>query len=241
MMDWVAKLADDTWGPDMVVYGQSEKARDINFDIGNGADDLLTISSYVAQATGQKKLMFYGTGSGALRCGVFAQRYPDRVARLALDAMVWTGAGSAMLADWKKSVDEWLAGNRRPVDLALLESMVTRDNPNLSEPAVIKALVEQVLALDKTLPTGAFLDMATKLPICDPEKISVPTVVMRGQFDGTATLQDVLNFYLKLPNPDKQFAMLPGMSHASIHEINREVAFAVVDNFFGMPAPIYKG
>ena len=147
---------------------------------------------------------------------------------------------SAVAAERQAFYDQIAPHNLAPL-WERLQSMVTRDNPNLSEPAVVKAFAEQVLALDKTLPTGAYLDMATKLPICDPEKITAPTVVMRGQFDGTATLQDVLNFYLRLPNPDKQFAMLPGMSHASIHELNREVAFAVVDNFFGMPAPIYKG
>ena len=41
----------------------------------------------------------YGISSGALKAAVFAQRQPERVARLALDAFVWTGEGSPTLAE----------------------------------------------------------------------------------------------------------------------------------------------
>jgi pimeloyl-ACP methyl ester carboxylesterase len=241
VMDYFARLGYDTWCPDMEGYGLSDKSRDINFDINNGVDDLLVISNYIAQATGQKKVMYYGLSSGALRCAVFAQRYPDRVARLALDAMVWTGEGSPTLEARKKRVEEWRGANRRPIDKAMIESIFTRDNPNTSEPAVVKAFAEQILALDTTMPTGTYLDMTTKLPVCDPEKITVPTIVMRGQFDGIASIEDVLAFYAKLPNADKQFAMMPGIAHSSLHEINKDIPFAIIDSFFGQPAPIYKG
>jgi pimeloyl-ACP methyl ester carboxylesterase len=241
MMDWFARLGYDTWCPDMEGYGRSDKSRNINFDISCGADDLLAVSDYITQVTGEKKLMFYGISSGALRCAVFAQRHPERVARLALDAMVWTGEGSPTLAQRRKRVEEWRGSNRRPIDLAMVQSIFSRDNPNTSDPAVIKAYAEQILALDSTIPTGTYLDMTTKLPVCDPEKITAPTIVMRGQFDGIATFQDVLNFFAKLPNPDKQFVVMPGIAHSSMHEINKDIPFAALDNFFGLPAPIYKG
>lgn len=241
MMDYFARLGYDTWCPDMEGYGLSDKSRNINFDISCGADDLVAVSDYITRTTGQTKLMFYGISSGALRCAVFAQRHPERVARLALDAMVWTGEGSATLANRKKHVEEWRGSNRRPIDLAMIQSIFSRDNPNTSDPVVIKAYAEQVLALDTTIPTGTYLDMTTKLPVCDPDKITVPTIVMRGQFDGIATMEDVLGFFAKLPNPDKQFAVMPGIAHSSMHEINKDIPFAVLDSFFGQPAPIYKG
>jgi pimeloyl-ACP methyl ester carboxylesterase len=222
-------------------YGLSDKSRNINFDVANGADDLLTISNYIAQATGQKKVMYYGLSSGALRCALFAQRYPDRVARLALDAMVWTGAGSPTLEARKKRIDEWRGSNRRPIDRAMIQSIFTRDNPNTSDPAVVKAFADQVLALDTSVPTGTYLDMTANLPVCDPEKITVPTIVMRGQFDGIASLEDVLAFYAKLPNADKQFAMMPGIAHSSLHELNKDIPLAIIDSFFSLPVPIYKG
>ncbi len=40
VMDWFAERGFDTWCVDMEGYGRSDKKRDINSDIANGADDL---------------------------------------------------------------------------------------------------------------------------------------------------------------------------------------------------------
>ena len=80
-------------------YGRSDKKRDINFDIANGADDLAAATDYIMKTRGMKQFLVYGISSGALRAALFAQRHPERVARLALDAFVWTGEGSPTLAE----------------------------------------------------------------------------------------------------------------------------------------------
>ena len=99
VMDWFAARGFDTWCMDLEGYGRSDKSRPINCDISNGADDLAAGSDYITKATGAKKLLVYGISSGALRAALFAQRHPERVARLALDAFVWTGEGSPTLAE----------------------------------------------------------------------------------------------------------------------------------------------
>jgi pimeloyl-ACP methyl ester carboxylesterase len=58
---------------------------------------------------------------------VFAQRHPERVARLALDAFVWTGEGSPTLAERKKKLPDFIAKNRRPIDNDPLRSMYLHD------------------------------------------------------------------------------------------------------------------
>ena len=70
-----------------------------------------------------------------------------------------------------------------------------------------------MLALDTSVPTGTYIDMSANLPVVDPDKIVVPTLIMRGQWDGIASFQDLANFFARLPNPDKQFAVMPGISH----------------------------
>ncbi|MGA8079525.1 MAG: alpha/beta hydrolase, partial [Xanthobacteraceae bacterium] len=57
-------------------------------------------------------------------------------------------------------------------------------------------------------------DMCAHLPVIDPEKITVPTLVMRGQWDDIASFDGLIKFFAKLPNPDKHFAVMPGISHA---------------------------
>lgn len=90
-MDFFAERGFDTWCMDMEGYGRSDKKRDINCDIANGVDDLAAATDYMIKERGTRQLLIYGISSGALRAALFAQRYPERVKRLALDAFVWTG------------------------------------------------------------------------------------------------------------------------------------------------------
>jgi pimeloyl-ACP methyl ester carboxylesterase len=51
VMDWFARRGFDTWSVDMEGYGRSDKHRDINCDIANGADDLAAASSYIMETS----------------------------------------------------------------------------------------------------------------------------------------------------------------------------------------------
>ena len=241
VMDWFARRGFDCWCVDMEGYGRSTKDRDNNAPIAQGADDCLAAATYIQRLRGQRPLLVYGISSGALRAGLFAQRHPQLVARLALDAMVWTGEGSPTLAERKKKLPEFKAKNRRPIDKAFIHSIFDRDHPGTAEEKVIDAFAEAVTALDSSVPTGTYVDMCSKLPVVDPEKITVPTLIMRGQWDGIASLEDLLAFFARLPNPDKHFAVMPGISHASFQQKNYALVYHILWTFFTQPAPIYRG
>jgi len=222
-------------------YGRSDKSRPINCDIANGADDLAAGTGYILKANGAKKLLVYGISSGALRAALFAQRHPERVARLALDAFVWTGEGSPTLAERRKKLPEFSAKNRRPIDKAFVHSIFTRDHPGTADEATIEAFAEQIVALDDSVPTGTYVDMCSKLPIVDPAKIPVPTLIMRGQWDGIAGVDDLIEFFKRLPNPDKQFTVMAGISHASFQQKNFLMVYHILHSFFTQPEPLYRG
>jgi pimeloyl-ACP methyl ester carboxylesterase len=240
-MDWFARQGYDTWCVDCEGYGRSDKSRPVNADVSCGADDLAAASGYIMQRNGGLKLLLYGASSGALRAGLFAQRHPERVQRLALDALVWTGEGSPTLAERKKRLAEYRASNRRPIDRAFVRSIFTRDHPGTSDLTVVDAFADAVLALDTSVPTGTYVDMSANLPVVDPEKISVPTLIMRGQWDGIASFQDLANFFARLPNPDKQFIVMPGIAHTSTRSKNWALVYHLLDAYFSQPAPVYVG
>jgi pimeloyl-ACP methyl ester carboxylesterase len=241
VMEWFAARGYDTWCVDMEGYGRSTKDRDNNASISQGADDCLAAATYIAKLRGPRPLLVYGISSGALRAALFAQRNPQLVGRLALDAMVWTGEGSPTLADRKKRLPEYQSRNRRPIDRAFVHSIFTRDHPGTADNAVVEAFADASLALDDSMPTGTYVDMCSKLPVVDPEKITVPTVVMRGQWDGIASLSDLLAFFQKLPSPDKQFVIMPGISHASFQQKNYKLVYHILLSFFSQPEPVYRG
>jgi pimeloyl-ACP methyl ester carboxylesterase len=240
-MDWFARRGFDCWCVDMEGYGRSTKDRDNNAPIAQGADDCLAAASYIQKLRGKRPLNVYGISSGALRAGLFAQRHGDMIDRLALDAMVWTGDGSPTLADRRKKLPQFHASNRRPIDKAFIRSIFERDHPGTADEAVIEAFADAVVALDTSVPTGTYVDMCTNLPVIEPAKIKVPTLVMRGQWDGIASFEDLAKFFAKLPNPDKQFAVMPGISHASFQQKNYLLVYHILWSFLTQPKPLYRG
>ena len=240
-MEWFAGQGFDTWTMDNEGYGRSDKKRPINCDISNGADDLDVATQYVLRTTGANKLLVYGISSGALKAALFTERHPERVSRLALDAFVWTGEGSPTLAERKKRLPEFQAKNRRPIDRAFVHSIFNRDHAGTADGATIEAFASAILALDDSVPTGTYVDMCSKLPLVDPAKINVPTLVLRGEFDGIAGIDDLLAFYRRLPHPDKQFSVMEGISHASFQQKNYLTVYHLLHGFFTQPEPVYRG
>jgi pimeloyl-ACP methyl ester carboxylesterase len=240
VMEWFAERGFDTWTMDNEGYGRSDKSRPINCDIPNGADDLEAGTTYIQKTTGAKKLLMYGISSGALKAALFAQRHPERVARLALDAFVWTGKGSPTLEQRRKRLPEFQTRNRRPIDRAFVHSIFERDHPGTADKATIEAFADAILKLDDSVPTGTYVDMCSKLPLVDPQKITVPTIVMRGEYDGIASFEDLIEFYGRLPNPDKQFTVMAGISHASFQQKNYLMVYHILHAFFTQPEPVYR-
>ena len=240
-MDWFAERGFDTWTMDNEGYGRSDKSRPINFDISNGADDLEAGSRFILEKSKHKKLHLYGISSGALKAALFAQRHGERVAKLALDAFVWTGEGAPTLVERRKRLPEFQARNRRPIDRAFVNSIFNRDHPGTADPATIDAFATELLKLDDSVPTGTYVDMCSKLPLVDPEKINVPTIVMRGQWDGIASFDDLIEFYKRLPHPNKQFSVMEGISHASFQQKNYMSVYHLLHSYFTLPEPVYRG
>jgi non-heme chloroperoxidase len=241
VMEWFAERGFDTWCMDNEGYGRSDKSRPISCDIANGADDLDAGSSYILERTAAKKLLVYGISSGALKAALFAQRHPGRVARLALDAFVWTGEGSPTLAERRKRLPEFQAKHRRPIDRAFVRSIFNRDHPGTADEATVEAFATAILELDDSVPTGTYVDMCSNLPLVDPEKISLPTLILRGEYDGIAGIEDLLKFYAKLPHPFKQFSVMEGISHASFQQKNYLMVYHILHAFFTQPEPVYRG
>jgi pimeloyl-ACP methyl ester carboxylesterase len=241
VMDWFAARGYDCWCVDMEGYGRSTKDRDNNAPIAQGADDCLAAASYIGKLRGQRPLLVYGISSGALRAALFAERHPDMVKRLALDAMVWTGAGSPTLAERRKKLPEFQSKNRRPIDRAFVHSIFERDHAGTADKEVVEAFADAILAVDDSVPTGTYVDMCARLPVIDPLKITVPTLIMRGQYDGIASIGDLIAFFEKLPNPDKQFAVMPGIAHASFQQKNYALVYHLLLSFFSQPEPVYRG
>lgn len=234
VMDVFSRFGYDCWVIDFEGYGKSSVTSG-NSDIKSGVADLEAATPLIAQETGQQKFHMLGESSGALRVTAFAAAHPERVDRIVLGAYTYTGKGSPTLAERAKQVDFYRTHNRRPRPKEMIESIFTRDKPGTSDPRVAAALVAAELPLGDSVPTGTYLDMTSKLPIIEASLVKCPTLLCRGQYDGIATADDVIDFYSKLPNPDRQMAILPGMAHSLTLGLNRQLYWHVAHSFLSMP------
>lgn len=241
VMDWFVARGYEAWCVDMEGYGRSDKSRDVTANIADGADDLEAATDYIMRAAGADQFLVYGISSGALRAAAFAERRPERVARLALDAFVWTGEGSPTLAERRKKLDQFKAMKRRPIDKDFVYSIFNRDHPGTAEDRVVDAFADAILSLDDSMPTGTYVDMCSRLPLTDPSKLTMPTIIMRGEYDGIASMDDLLKFFAALPHPAKQFTVMQGISHASFQQKNYMMVYHILLSFFEQPAAAYTG
>ena len=80
-----------------------------------------------------------------------------------------------------------------------MHSIFERDHPDCAEPRVVDAFADAILALDDSMPNGTYIDMCSKLPIVDPAQIDRADAVLRGQYDGIAAFDDLIEFFKRLP------------------------------------------
>ena len=234
VMDVFARYGYDVWTMDFEGYGHSSPSHG-NSNIADGVADLQAATPVIWKQTGQQNFFLYGESAGALRAGSFAMAEPARVKRLVLTALSYTGKGSRTLEKRAQNDAYYRTHNTRLRNRAMIESIFTRDQPGTSDPAVGVAMANEELKFGDHAPTGTYLDMTTKLPILHPEKLPMPVQVIHGQYDHSATLEDLTDFFLKLPSADRQFIIMAGAAHLPSMGRNRAQFWHVMHAFLDMP------
>jgi pimeloyl-ACP methyl ester carboxylesterase len=237
VMNEFARHGFDCWTMDHENYGKSGRTSG-NADIASGVEDLKAAAEVVTRETGRQKFHFLGESSGALRAGAFAMVAPERVDRLVLAAFTYKGEGSPTLAKRAEQLAYYRAHNMRKRDRDMIRSIATRDKPGTSDAAAVEALADAELQFGDQVPTGTYLDMTANLPVVKPEKVLSPVLLVRGEYDGIATVADLQEFFNLLPNGDRQFIILPGTAHSVVLATNRQLFWHVTRAFLSMPTPI---
>src|ERR1700687_4651030 len=237
VMNEFARYGFDCWTMDHENYGKSGRTSG-NSDIKSGVEDLKAAVEVVARETGRQKFHFLGESSGALRGGGHAMAAPERADRLVLAAFTYKGEGSPTLIKRAEQLAYYRSHNLRKRDRDMIRSIATRDKPGTSDPAIVEALADVELQFGDQVPTGTYLDMTSNLPVVKPEQVLSPVLLVRGEYDGIATVADLEAFFNLLPNGDRQFIILPGTAHSVALATNRPLFWHVTRAFLTMPTPI---
>jgi pimeloyl-ACP methyl ester carboxylesterase len=102
-------------------------------------------------------------------------------------------------------LDYYRTHNTRLRDREMIHGIYTRDKAGTTDPAIADVVADMELKFGDQVPTGTYLDMTANLPVVDPAKVRAPVLLLRGEYDGIATIDDLSEFYKRLPAGDSPF------------------------------------
>jgi pimeloyl-ACP methyl ester carboxylesterase len=164
-------------------------------------------------------------------------QHPERVAKLILYAPHWKGT-----AEYRERVRKRIDNGGKPLGQYRINTeMDARSDfvdgelalhPQFEED-VVAFYAKEALRTDPQSP-NAFVDNAN-LPILDPLRITVPTMIIFGEYDYFAREEDLVPFFSQLKTRDKRFVLLPHGGHALILEKDHRRFQRDVLSFFDRP------
>ena len=114
----------------------------------------------------------------------------------------------------------------------MIRSIFTRDgHPGIYDPAVIEALVADGDEVRRHDPDRHLSRHGGKSACDRSDKGYGPVLMMRGEWDGNSTNDDLLDFFRQLPNGDRQFVILPHIAHSPGFSKNRAAAVVRDEEF----------
>jgi pimeloyl-ACP methyl ester carboxylesterase len=210
LMDFFARHGYDVWALDIHGYGHSARPAGDWSDTASAVRDIEAAVEWIAHARDVSRLHVLGWSWGTQTTGRFAALHPERVNRLVLFAPFWHGR-----PEWRTArVPTEATHSNVPPDLSDFI-------PGQAEPDVVAAYGQAIVRTDPRSPNGVWVDLYTKLPLLEPERIRAPTLVIHGERDPIAQPQDLLPFFAALGTHDKQYVMLPDGGHAIMLEAGR--------------------
>src|SRR5260370_9217576 len=221
LMDLLATNGYDVWAIDIHGCGHSDKTDKDWSGVKSAAADIDAAVEYITKLRGVSKVDLLGWSVGTQRAGLYAMQHPERVGKLILYAPQWKGT-----AWYRDRVRKRIENGGKPLrqyrintEIAALSDFVECEvalHPQF-ELYVIALYAREALQTDPQSP-NAIVEDANLLPILDPHRITVPTMIIFGEYDYFAKEEDLLQFFSQLKTRDKRFVLLPHGGHALILE-----------------------
>lgn len=237
LMDLLATSGYDVWAIDIHGYGHSDRTEKDWSGVPSAAADIGAAVEYITKLRGVSKVDLLGWSAGTQRAGLYAMQHPERVGKLILYAPQWKG-NAEYRGRVRKRIDNGgkpLAQYRINTETAARSDFVEGElalHPQFEED-VVAFYAREALQTDPQSP-NAFVDDAN-LPVLDPLRITVPTMIIFGEYDYYAKEEDLLPFFSQLKTRDKELVLLPHAGHALILEKDHRRFQQEVLSFFDRP------
>jgi pimeloyl-ACP methyl ester carboxylesterase len=224
LMDHLAGQGFDVFAVDYQNYGRSDRHPcGLCVTTQVAANDVNATVDYIRKLRGVDKVHLLGWSWGTTVTGLFTMQHPEKVNRLVLYAPpVWSS----------------------PIRMAPTAEFrtITPDNSRglfelpASDAIAVETWVKEVAQSGGKAPNGVLLDLFTKMPLTDPARIAVPTMIILGDLDRLTpiTQANLPGYFAALPNTDKQFIIVPGAGHALTVQKPRLRFYSEVAKWFSL-------
>ncbi len=233
LMDFLARQGFDVFAPDMRGFGSSTKPEG-HITTEQAAADLNAVIDFILKLRGVPQVHLLAWSWGTQYGGQFVMAQPQKVQRYAAYAQM-----HAKSPDLEARRSRLATFQRAPYirisepGWKLRFNSLTPDEVN--DPVVMDAFAKAAALVELKSPTGPQVDLLTRQPLIDATKIMVPTMMIHGQYDDVADLEGLLPFFTALPNPDKQYVLVPEGGHM-LHLQKGHARFQrAVADWFAMP------
>lgn len=258
-MDYIAARGYDVYLVDLRGYGGSSRPPEMDQAAADNPPivrtdtairDLGTAIDHVLARRALRRLDVIGWSWGATIAGAYAAGHNDKVNRLVLYAPQWVRDGGAVGGPGALGAYQaWTVQQGRE----RLQAGTPQDKQDeVFPPAWFKQWSAAALATDPVgaamdppvvrTPNGSLQDIRdywfAGKPYWDPARVTVPTLVVRGEWDAVTTLADTLGVFNALSNARlKRLVVVGAGSHMVFIEKNREPLFREVQLFLDEATP----
>ena len=182
--------------------------------------DLDAVIDHVRTMRGAAKVHLVAWSWGTQYAGLEVIAHPDKIARYVSFAQMHKDSPDVVKR--RERLEDFRKAPYIEIPEAGWTKRFTSMTPErVNDAAVIDAFARAAFAIEKKTPTGPQIDMTTRLPLVDPAKIAVPTLLIHGEFDDVADTAGLLPFFAGLASPEKSYVIVPDAGHMAQFQAGR--------------------
>lgn len=221
VMDFFASKGWRVVAIDLPGYGDSDDPPNpMQFGAAEATKWVDSVIKQVVEEHDVETVDLLGWSWGAQVTGRYAQEFPHRVRRLVLYGFTFAKRipKDALPAEYLD----------KPFRKLTREFAMSDFVAGCYDPSVADAYATACLAADDQVPTGPLIDYVNRLPIVDPKRLTMPCLVICGQFElespadmkgsmhefFTSRRRDLESFCQSLPIKNGGLVIVPGGGHA---------------------------